>query len=487
MRRFISAVLLILVLCLSGCGTDQQENKKDPSQAPTEPVTAVPSVEPTATPTPTAEPTSTPTPTPTPTAEPTPDPYSINEIRELPEFNFPEFYTQTEERPLLVVLMDYNNSLTVYDEALEKAWSEYIFGSGSIEDGTATVNDYFKEVSGGKFFFTPVLLPGNTTGVYTFHLDKDYSDEQFVHKEYSFFDYDYDFAFCMSELEANGLNTDDFAFDEINSENYINILMDDWFVGANERLKEHYIGPTILVVYPAVNSESVLYAPISKNFDKYCNVAHVTEESTFGVICHELTHLLGAYDIYNYGYYYNDLMSVSNLKTEEEYNVTHINPYYNLLYGWCDATEYTGEGTYCLDALSTGKYRPLLIPTDDPNQYFIIEARDGEGFDATLADPVTFYDVSDDENWDNMVFYEERNRVGITIWRVDQTVMNVRTTQMDKRKGVSMEGILITGKEAELMYYSDYKDPEAKELKPLGLTVAVRKDLGNGSWEIEIR
>ena len=174
----------------------------------------------------------------------------------------------------------------------------------------------------------------------------------------------------MSELEEKGLNIDDFAFGEINGENYIGILMDDWGMGANERLKEHYIGPTILIVYPEVNSESVKYAPISKSFDKYCYIAHVNETSTYGVICHELTHLLGAFDIYNYGYYFNDLMSASNLKTEDEYNVTHINPYYNLLYGWCGATEYTGKGTYRLDALSTGNYRPLLIPTDDPNQYF---------------------------------------------------------------------------------------------------------------------
>ena len=478
MSKKTLAVLIILILFLNGCGAARKENgKKNATETPTETVAS-----PTAIPTEETTPTATPTATPTPT----PRPNSINEIRNLWEFRFPDFYTQTEERPLLVVLMDYNNSQAVYDETLEKAWSDYIFGTGSIEDGTASVNDYFKEVSGGKFSFTPVLLPGNSTGVYTFHLDKNYSDEQFIHEEYPFFDFDYDLALCMSELEERGLNLSDFAFEEINGDNYVDILMDDWDMGANERKKEHYIGPTIMVVYPPVNMESVKYAPISKKFDQYCYVAHINETSSFGTICHELTHLLGAFDMYRYAYYYNDLMCYGPSLSEEEYNTTHINPYYNILYGWCDATEYVGKGTYRLDSLSTGMYRPLLIPTDDPNQYFIIEARDAKGFDAALSLPVS-YETVHDENWDDMVFYEERNRVGVTIWRVDQTTMNVRIGEIMNRKGVSMEGILIDGKEAELMYYSDYKNPEAKELKSAGLKVVVTKDLGNGSWEIEIQ
>ena len=66
------------------------------------------------------------------------------------------------------------------------------FLKSTYKEGTATINDYVKEISGGKFWFNPILLGDNTTGVYSFRLDKDCSDAQGVHPGWPFWEFDYD-------------------------------------------------------------------------------------------------------------------------------------------------------------------------------------------------------------------------------------------------------------------------------------------------------
>ena len=456
-------VLVVLVLCLSGC---RPGGNKTDAPTPTENA-------------------ATPTDTPTPTVNPYVEApvYSMDELRTKTEVVFPDFATQTSSRPLLILLMDYKNSEYEYDETTEKKWSDYVFGTGTVADGTASVNDYFREISGGKCFFTPILLGDNTTGVYTFHMDKDYSDKQFVHPEYPFFDFSYDVAQCMSQLEKQGLKIDDFACSDINGKNFFDILIDAWDYAPNEREKEYYTGPTLMVVFPTINMESVDFTPICNTFDKFCLYAHLNETSSYGTICHELTHLFGAHDIYQYGGFYNDLMSQGiHTREEDPYNVTHVNPYYNLMYGWCDATMYAGKGSYRLYSASTGKYSPLLIPTEDPNQYFLIEARDAEGFDAALAEPVTTW------NREKVAWAAgRRDRVGVTIWRIDQSPMNVRRSpDTELRAGALMENILKEGEKVELMYYSNFEDPTDPSLKRSDFKITVTKDNGDGSWDIKI-
>ena len=473
-KQWILTMLTAGMLLLAfGC-TRQPETEK-PAETPMPAVTSTPTISPT--------PTLTPTPTlsPTPTNSPTPTPFpadtaqvethTIDELKSMPETNFPGFSKQITERPLLVLLMDYRNSELEYTEEAEKAWSDYIFGTGTMEDGTASVNDYFMEVSGGKFRFAPVLLGDNTTGVYTFHLDKKYTDAQGLHSEYPFFEFNYDTAKCISKLAKQGLNLDDFACKGINKKNYVKILMEYFDWTANGRESGYYETGGLLCVFPNYNWEKVDFTPISDKFDKYTLYAHINETSSFGTICHELTHLMGAYDIYQYGNYYNDLMAAGANIREAEYNVTHVNPYYNLLYGWCDADVWKGDGTYRLYAAETGEYRPLLIPTEDPNQYFLIEYRTAKGFDTEL-----------------MYSYDYPAGNGVTVWRVDQTAMNKKREAEETRMGVSMEGVFQNpGQTYFLRYYADFKNPKVLDMKEAGLQVTVKSVDEAGTAVIEVK
>lgn len=396
---------------------------------------------------------------------------TTDEVRNMEGVRLQDSYTQTEDRPLLVLLMDYPQSMYVYDEEYEKAWSDYIFGTG-----VSSVNDYFQEISGGKFKFTPVLLGDNTTGVYTFHLDKDYSDEQGLHAEYPFFEYSYDVASCMSKLREQGLDIEAFAIDGINKGNYEGILIGYADQGPTGNPKDYYKTAALMCVFPVINFERVDLTPISDSFDKYCLYAHVNETTSFGTLCHEFGHLMGAFDVYNYGLYYNDLMAKGIDLSASEYSVTHIDPYYKLLYGWCDADLLESDGTYQLYAPVTGEYRPLLIPTEDPNQYFLVEYRTRWSFDSELSDL-------------GSGGREMEGGAGVTIWRVDQTALQLgqnELTYVNDRKGISMEGTLAKGAQMELMYYKDYTDAKSTELAPVNMKLTVLGGDEAGTCRIKI-
>ena len=152
-----------------------------------------------------------------------------------------------------------------------------------------------------------------------------------------------------------------------------------------------------------------------------------------------------------------------------EYNVTHINPYYNVLYGWCDVDVLRGDGTYRLYSSATGKYRPLLIPTDDPNQYFLIEYRTAEGFDSQLKNGASLNATT-----------------GVTIWRVDQAAMNVTRVPEETRPALTMEEILRSDGRTQLSYFSGFNQARNMELKDAGIRIAVKSADENGTRVIEI-
>ena len=157
--------------------------------------------------------------------------------------------------------------------------------------------------------------------------------------------------------------------------------------------------------------------------------------------------------------------------SDSPYNVTHFNPYYNLQYGWCDADILRSDGSYRLYASSTGQYRPLLIPTDDPKQYFLIEARDGEGFDSEI-----------------LITPEADCLRGVTVWRIDQTTMNTLYSQAGTRRGISMEGVAtVPGTQFKLEYYKDFSNVSNVDLISAGITVTITDDPYDGSFVIDVR
>lgn len=138
--------------------------------------------------------------------------YSLSDF----DLYFTNLQTQTKPKNLLILIFNYNNGYySDSDAEIEQPWFDYIFGTGTLENETASINDYFKEISYGKFYFNPILFGGNTTGVYSFHLDKDYTDDQGNHPEWPFFEFNYDMMGAFESLAEKGLNLEQFIAEGI--------------------------------------------------------------------------------------------------------------------------------------------------------------------------------------------------------------------------------------------------------------------------------
>jgi len=373
---------------------------------------------------------------------------------------------QKKPKKLLVLLFQYTGNpyfAEGTDEETAKIWGDYIFGSGSIEEGTASINDYFKEISNGEFYFEPVLLGNNTSGVYNIELDKSYSDMQFIHEDYPYFDFQVDIAKAIDELANQGLDISSFSAPYINNSNYQKIMVELWDSNQSEHLKEWYMTDTVLCIFPPVNVESVSFTPISTDYDHFNIYAHINYDSSFGTIVHELIHTLGAIDVYNFGAFGGDIMSSYYPQIPSDFNTMHLNPYYKMLYGWADVKVLTNSASVILYPATSDKYNPIIVKTNDNGQYFIIENRTDEGFDHGV-----FIDDSD----------------CINIWRVDK--LGMEAIYDDNRKGIIAEKLNIKGQSKEMKYYKNSNDIKDVTLESSGVRIEYVASNEDGSIVVNI-
>lgn len=110
----------------------------------------------------------------------------------------------------------------------------------------------------------------------------------------------------------------------------------------------------------------------------------------FGVstLCHEMTHTLGAPDLYHYDYYTEispagswDLMH-SNATPPQQTNSLFKYKYLN----WFDSIpQLTDSGTYTMQSLATGPNRAYKIASSNPHQWYILEYRNyTDTFDSSI-------------------------------------------------------------------------------------------------------
>ena len=380
-------------------------------------------------------------------------------IKDLYFTNLPE---HTRPENLLVLVFNYNNGYYVgSDEEIEQLWSDYIFGTGTRDSGTASINDYFREISYDKFYFNPILLGDNTTGVYSFHLDKDYSDEQGRHPEWPFFEFNYDMMGAFESLAKKGLDLNEFAVDGIDNENYMQILLDYYFVPQWERSPAWYSTSHVLCIFPTYNTEK--WTPLSYSADAFTLYAHINFDSSWATIAHELVHTLGAIDTYNFGTYYSDIMSAY---LPEEYGGAHVNPFYKIVFGWAEPKVVTESSTVTLFPATSNKYQPIIITTDDPNQYYIIENRITEKFDSILGD------VGEE---------------GIQVWRIDKFGCEAVYSVNGPRKGITLERVL-KGKDDAIKtkYYANFDDMNDTQEVVSGVEITYIVKNADGSVEVII-
>lgn len=114
-------------------------------------------------------------------------------------------------------------------------------------------------------------------------------------------------------------------------------------------------------------------------------------EINTGVLCHEMSHTLGTYDLYH-GSARTDLnpIGVWDLMSDNLTVPQHMSAYTKYKYGkWLDEIpEISEPGTYTLNPLNTPSRENIaykICPTGS-DQYFVVEYRKKEGFDAGLPE-----------------------------------------------------------------------------------------------------
>ena len=151
------------------------------------------------------------------------------------------------------------------------------------------------------------------------------------------------------------------------------------------------------------------------------------EQEPLGILYHELGHYLGLPDLYPLNADAEDepwgayrvgtlsLMANGNWALVEDpespngsrYEPTALDAWCRYVLGWKNPGIVTESGSYALSSeLSDSGYSQLLIPTSDPNQYYLLENRLPEGHDIGLVGE-----------------YGDGNpRGGIVVWHIDKGI-----------------------------------------------------------------
>lgn len=331
----------------------------------------------------------------------------------------PQVIPRTEPMELLVIVAQFKDYNEFSGDYFKNKFYNEIFATGTIEDGTYTVNDYFKEVSNGQFFYKPIVLNGNTTGVYPLYLDENYTFDNIPEYCYKLF----------GQLVSQGLNPQNF------------LQQKDSVQGYFSRKAQ------VMVYFPHIIPHMGSYFLINENSDAYSAIVCVDYANSVdenqgtppNTVCHELGHTFGFVDLYLQGSFIglmNSAYTVSDISYMESWDrypfgsvqvPPHLDPFYKIAMHWYTPQVIEKASTVRLyPASNPEKYNPVIVKTDNANQYFIIENRQLSGFDMYL-NTGHIWAANNGIDTDDMILdvvgkdsnIGEANYKGINIWRID--------------------------------------------------------------------
>jgi|GEM_PF-2447136 Listeria/Bacterioides repeat/M6 family metalloprotease domain len=303
---------------------------------------------------------------------------------------------------LLVVLVSFKD---VTIQSTEAYWQNQCFGTTG-----KTLHNYFAENSNNKFYFDPANESYTANnGIIQITLNQN-------HPNYGS---DFDQAEILEDAIIKGIDSYvNYADFDTNKNGYIDV----------DEL--HIL--TVVAGYEAASTSSTpsvwahrgyLTSTTCDNMQimNYTQIGEMNEGDTgyypakIGTVCHELSHDLGLKDLYDTddtngtsdGVGIFSLMGAGNwgFASGEEPGTSpsHLDPWSKILLGFVTPTAATG-GNQDVMSLANG-YNVIKVPTSDPLQYFLVENRELNGFDAGLA-PYT------------------GNGKGILIWHIDENVLS---------------------------------------------------------------
>ncbi|HHU62781.1 MAG TPA: M6 family metalloprotease domain-containing protein [Clostridiales bacterium] len=323
--------------------------------------------------------------------------------------NFGDIQNAKNIHNVLVVLIEFDD-VKLKTDALD--WYEQIF-----QRGANSVNDYYAEMSNNLFSFVPARENHGIIddGIVEVSLGLDHPGDS---------DNDLEaFIAVFSALEAADEYVDFASFDANNDGviacHELHIIC---VLAGYEGDPELEDGPCVSSYFSWLSDDLYKFTLDNKMLNTFIYTGELYFDelntgrdsiATISIICHELGHSLGLPDLYDtdessLGVGVHSLMGsgTAALREGELIGETPVplDPWSMIFLGFIEPTVVTQSGEYKVYSASTGKYNILKIPTPNPNEYYLIENRQLEGYYRALE--------------------KEIKGGGVAIWHIDESVIN---------------------------------------------------------------
>ena len=288
--------------------------------------------------------------------------------------------------PLLIVRIEFTDYTFTSSEA---TWASKIFGTG-----TGQLNEYFSEISGGTFQFTPVNENDGiaNNGVVTTQLSIAHPNPGKVaigafqtQMKTAITNIDSNVNFAAYDTNSNG------SLDYKEIQIMFLVAGGESATGTNPGIWAHKSSIT-----PGPTHDSVVLMDGTTSGTYSCfGERQWTHDATIGVIAHELGHaawiLPDLYDIDSstagigqYGLMGNNWTS----KPGDSYSgqtPIHMTSWSKIQTGFAMPTEVTADGTFTANDHTSSSYNVFRIESGTANEYFLIDNRNAVGYDLALA------------------------------------------------------------------------------------------------------
>lgn len=120
----------------------------------------------------------------------------------------------------------------------------------------------------------------------------------------------------------------------------------------------------------------------------FVNSSNNYGENTLGTYCHEMSHTLGAMDLYPIPY--NNISDESIMDNSHIFPPSNLDPFNKMIMGFVTPTIVSSSGTYTVNSSlpdNPGRYNVFLVPMisgGNTQEYLLIENRQFNGFDTVL-------------------------------------------------------------------------------------------------------
>ena len=216
------------------------------------------------------------------------------------------------------------------------------------------------------------------------------------------------------------------------------------------------------------------------------------EREPLGILYHELGHYLGLPDLYALNYKEEDYpwypwnvgqlslmcnggwaqVADADAPDGYRYKPTAFDAWSRYVLGWNMPQVVTESGYYQISSqLSTHGYSSLLIPTADPEQYYLLEVRLPEGHDEGLARE-----------------YEEGNaRGGVVIWHIHKGIYREYALDNGVCNTDHAPAVIELYFESRDGFYTDtWKEGGPEIFQPFYDSIACEANLGNANAAVEL-